>query len=90
MQPAPFLPISKKERIQLKVLAFEWPGNSLEAGLLPAAAGFPVAEDFVAADDTGIVQMKFASLAGGPEHEGRVAVASPGDPDGSGGSLVFH
>ena len=89
MQAAPFLPIREKKRIQLEVLAFERPGNGLQAGLLPAAAGFAVLKDLVAADHAGIVHLEFAPLAGGPEHEGRVAVASPGDGDGSGGRLIF-
>src|SRR5205807_7500200 len=89
MQAAPFLPIGKKKLIELEVLAFERPGNGLPAGLLPAAAGFAVPENFVAADDVGIVHIEVASLAGGPEHEGRVAVASPGDGDRPGGGWIF-
>ena len=67
MQTPPFLPISEKKRIQLEVLAFEGPGNSSQAGLLPAAAGFVVLKNFVASDDTGIVHVKFTSLASGPK-----------------------
>ena len=89
MQAAPFLPIGEKKSIQLKALAFEWPGNGLQAGLLPATAGLAVLKDFVAADDAGIVHVQGAPLARGPEHEGRVAVASPGDGDGAGGRLIF-
>src|SRR5205085_9419928 len=89
MQAAPFLPIRKKKRVQLEMLAFKRPGNGLQAGLLPAAAGFAVLEDFVAADDAGVVHMEFSAFAGGPEHEGRVAVASPSDGDGARGRLVF-
>src|SRR5881398_2674271 len=89
MQAAPFLPIREKKRIQLEVLAFERPGNGLQAGLLPAAAGFAVLKDLVAADHAGVVHLEFAPLIGGPEHEGRVAIASPGDGDGARGRLVF-
>src|SRR5215471_2837376 len=60
MQAAPFLPIGEKKRIQLKAFAFEWPGNGLQAGLLPATAGLAVLEDFVAADDAGIVHVQGA------------------------------
>src|SRR5205807_8319894 len=89
MQAAPFLPIGKKKLIELKVLAFERPGNGLQAGLLPVAAGFAIPDNFVAADDAGIVHIEVASLAGGPELEGRVAVASPRDGDRTGGGLIF-
>jgi hypothetical protein len=58
--------------------------------LLPAAAGFAVLENLVSADDAGIVQVKFAAVAGGPEHEGRVAVTSPGDGDRAGRRLILH
>src|SRR5215472_16212904 len=71
------------------MLAFQGPGNGLETGLLPAATGFAVLEDFVPADDPGVVHVKLASFTGGPKHEGRVAVASPGDGDGAGGRLIF-
>jgi hypothetical protein len=55
----------------------------LEAGLLPAASGFTILENLIAAHDAGIVQLKVPSLCCGPEHEGRVAVTSPGYGDGS-------
>jgi hypothetical protein len=89
MQAAPLVPIGEKKRIQLEPFAFERPGNGLQAGLLPATSGFAVLENLVAADDAGIVHVQLAPFAGGPEHEGRVAVASPGDGDGSGGRLIF-
>src|SRR5436853_3413189 len=89
MQAAPFVPIGEKKRIHLEPFAFERPGNRLQAGLLPATSGFAVLENLVATDDAGIVPVQLAPFAGGPEHEGRVAVASPGDGDGSGGRLIF-
>ena len=90
MQAAPFLPIGEKKRIQLKALALERPGNGLQAGLLPATSSLAVLEDLVAADDAGIAHVQGAPLARGPEHEGRVAVASPGDGNGAGRRLIFN
>src|SRR5262249_146458 len=39
MQAPPFVPAGEQERIQLEMLAFEWPGDGFEARLLPATAG---------------------------------------------------
>ena len=71
--------------MELEMLALQRAGNSLEAGLLPTAAGFAILKDFITANDAGIVQLKVSSLCRGPEHEGRVAITSPGDRDGTGG-----
>ena len=83
MQAVPLTPIREKKRIQLKMLAFERSRNGLQAGLLPLATRFAVLEDLITSNNAGIIQLKVPSLCCGPEHEGCVAVASPGDGYGS-------
>ena len=65
------------------MLAFQRARDRFEGGLLPVAAGLPIAKDFVGADDAYGIEMQRAPLRVGPEHEGRVAVRSPGDGDGA-------
>src|SRR5690242_14729253 len=89
MQAMPLFPVGKKKGIQLEMLSFERTGNGLQAGLLPTAARFVVLEDFVAPDNAGVIEMQVAPPGSGPEHEGRVAVASPRDGDGAGRRLVL-
>src|SRR5262249_23355331 len=89
MEPPPLLPTREEKRIQLQVLAPHRTGDRLKARLLPAAAGLDVLEDFVAANHACILHHQPASARFGPEHEGRVAVASPGDGDGSARRIVF-
>src|SRR4051812_27864137 len=83
MKPQPLIPAREQERIQLEMLAFERPGDRLKARLLPAAAGLAILEDLVSANDTGVFHHQVSPPRFGPEHEGRVAVASPGDGDRS-------
>src|SRR5262249_28655766 len=41
----------------------------------------PILENLVTADHAGVVEVERLALRFGPEHEGRVAVRSPGDRD---------
>ena len=68
----------------------ERPGKGLKRRLLPAAASLAVFEDLIASDDTVSIELERLALRCGPEHEGRVAVRSPGDGNRSIGHLVLH
>src|SRR5262245_63752861 len=83
MQPQPLLPTRQEERIQLEVRALQRTRDRLEARLLPAAAGLDIPEDFIAANDACVFHDEAPATRFGPEHEGRVGVASPGDGDRS-------
>ena len=83
MKAPPFLPAREQKRIQLQVRALQRARDRFETRLLPTAARTAILEDFVAGDDAGVVQHERLALGFGPEHEGRVAVASPGDRDWS-------
>src|SRR6185437_3828713 len=61
--------------------ALERAGNRFERGLLPLTTGFPILEHFVAADQAGGIENERLAVCFGPEHQGRVAVPSPGDCD---------
>ena len=65
------------------MLALERPGNGFQARLLPSATGLPVLEHFIAANHAGGIKFERFSFCPGPEHEGRIAVGSPGDRDRS-------
>src|SRR5690348_6836023 len=64
--------------------------DRLQAGLLPAATCLSVAENFVSADYTRIVELQRLAIYRGPEHEGRVAKRSPGNRDRSVRRLVLN
>jgi hypothetical protein len=71
------------------MLALQRTGDRFEARLLPATARLNVPECFSAAHDAGVLPSPGAGRALSPEHEGRVAVASPGDSDRSAWGIVF-
>src|SRR5204863_7955073 len=81
MHTPPFPPVGEQEWIERKMRPPERPGDRFEARLLPAAAGLAILEHFVAADDARVVETERLGVRFGPEHEGRVAVRSPGDRD---------
>src|SRR5262249_20689952 len=83
MQPLPFLPAREEERIKLQVFSLKRAGDRFEARLLPSASRSSVFEDFVASDYTVVVEHQRLAFCLGPEHEGRIAVASPGNCDRS-------
>src|SRR5262245_25986724 len=89
MQPQPLLPAGEQEWIQLQMLALQRTGDRFEAGLLPATARLDVLEYFIAADDAGVLHHQPSPARFSPEHEGRVAVASPCDGDRSARQIVF-
>jgi hypothetical protein len=73
MQAAPLPPIRQQKWIQVQRLPAQRARDCLEAGLLPAAACLTIAENFVSAHHTRIVEFQRLAIHGGPEHEGRVA-----------------
>src|SRR5215469_5648075 len=89
MQTPPLPPIRQQKWIELQTLPAQGARDCLQAGLLPAAAGLTIAENFVSAHHTRIVEYQRLAIHGGPEHEGRVAVRSPGDRDRSVRRLVL-
>src|SRR5450756_869742 len=72
------------------MLTLERTRNGFQAGLLPSAACLPVLEDFIAANHAGGVKLERLPFCLGPEHEGRVAVGSPGDGDRTRRQPVLH
>src|ERR1051326_9503734 len=90
MELMPFTPVRQQKRAKLEVLAFQGSRYGFQARLLPGAAGLFIAEDFVAADHAGIFKMKLLAVRFGPEHEGRIAVRSPGDGDWAIRKLVLN
>src|SRR5207344_346805 len=49
-----------------------------------------VLEDLVTAHHARVFKLKLPTGSNGPEHEGRVAKASPRDRDGTARRLIFH
>ena len=72
------------------MLALERARNRLQARLLPAATRLAILEDFVTGYHACVVEEERLTPGGGPEHEGRVAVRSPSDGDGTIRRLIFH
>src|SRR5262245_26603310 len=89
MQPQPLFPAGEQEWVQLQMFALQRTGDRFKARLLPATARLNVPEYFIAADKTGVLHHQAPSARFGPEHEGRVAVASPGDGYRSAWQIVF-
>src|SRR5579859_2318462 len=90
MKPSPFSPIGEQEGKELEMLALQRTRNGFQGRLLPATAGFFVSEDLVGADYTDRLEMQSLALRFGPKHEGRVAVRSPSNCDGSIPQLIQH
>ena len=89
----PFPPGGPYEGIRLKPRTLEWSGNRRCRRLLPAAARFPILEDFVPADEplhTLRIEMEDLPLRFRPEHKARVADPAPCDGDRAVRHLVVY
>jgi hypothetical protein len=85
MKPVPFAPVRQQKGEQCEMLTLKGAGDRLQTGLLPTAACLAILENLVTAHKARVFELKLPTGSYGPEHQGRIAEASPGDGDWAGG-----